>query len=178
MSCSKLCQVKYFYYENCIRRNISLKIFLREVSWVAGIVSYWHLSKCWHLSNVIKRLIFKNFNSRKKSDSNFRDNLLENYFRHLKLYSIPKSDWLEVVIIWAPFENRKVEVHILKRDTLSGFTARELAAKEDLIIRKQVLLFNLRIWLSQIGLYNLGYIAWGNVHLRNIYCVKAKGFWF
>ena len=42
-----------------------------------------------HLSHVTKRRIFKTLNLRRKADRNFRSNLLENHFRHLKLYSNP-----------------------------------------------------------------------------------------
>lgn len=78
-----------------------------------------------------------------------------------------------------PFEKQKVEAHIFNRGTLSGFTATELATNDELNTRKQVLLFNLRLWLSQIRLYKFGLYCMGkNVHMRNIYCVKAMGFGF
>ena len=43
--------------------------------------------------HVTKSRIFKNLNLRKKADRKFRDNLHENNFRHLKLYSNSLS-WL------------------------------------------------------------------------------------
>ena len=39
-----------------------------------------------HFSQVTKSRIFKNLNLRRKADCNFRGNLLEKHFRHLKLY--------------------------------------------------------------------------------------------
>ena len=70
---------------------------------------------------MTKSRIFKNLNLRKKADRNFRRNFLKNRFRHLKLYLNPQADWLEVVVIWTPFERRKIEVHIFERANLSGF---------------------------------------------------------
>ena len=40
---------------------------------------------------MTKSSIFNNLNLRKKADCNFRGDLLENHFRHLKLYSNPPS---------------------------------------------------------------------------------------
>ena len=28
---------------------------------------------------------------------------------------MPQADWLEVVVVWVPFERRKIEVHIFER---------------------------------------------------------------
>ena len=76
---------------------------------------------CRHLSQVTKSRISKNLNLRKKANRNFRRTFLKNRFRHLKFYSNPQVDWLEVVVIWTPFERRKIEVHIFERANLSGF---------------------------------------------------------
>ena len=46
-----------------------------------------------HFSHVTKSHIFKNLDLRRKANRDFRGNLLENHFRHLKLYSNPPS-WL------------------------------------------------------------------------------------
>ena len=46
-----------------------------------------------HFSHLTKTRIFKNINSRKKADRNFRGTSLRNHFRHPKLYSDPPS-WL------------------------------------------------------------------------------------
>ena len=82
--------------------------------------------------------------NRKKADRNFRRTFLKNRFSHLKLYSIPQADWLEVFVIWAPFEREKIDVHILGRANLSGFGMWKSTAKEDLNRRKQVFLLNFR----------------------------------
>ena len=34
---------------------------------------------------------------------------------------IPQADLPEVIVIWAPFERQKIEVHIFERANLSGF---------------------------------------------------------
>ena len=44
---------------------------------------------------------------------------------------IPQADWPEVVVIWAPFERQKIEVHIFERANISGFGTK-FTAKEDL----------------------------------------------
>ena len=61
---------------------------------------------------------------------------------------MPQADWLEVVVIWTPFERRKIEVHIFDRANLSGFGTWNVTAKEDLNQRKQVFL-TFRPWPSQ-----------------------------
>ena len=61
---------------------------------------------------LTKIRILKNRNLRRKADRSFRGNSLKNHFRHLNLYSNPQSWWLEVVVIWAPLERQKVELHI------------------------------------------------------------------
>ena len=68
---------------------------------------------------------------------------------HLKLYSNPQADWPEVALVWVPFERQKVEVHIFERVNLSGFGTWEVTAKEDLNPRKQIFIFNLRLWPAQ-----------------------------
>ena len=83
-------------------------------------------------------------NLRKKADRNFRCNFLKNRFRHLKLIQIPLADWLEVVVIWALFERRKIEVYIFERANLSGFGTWNFTANEDLNRRKQVFILNFR----------------------------------
>ena len=74
-----------------------------------------------HFSHVTKSRIFKSLNLRKKADRNFRSTFLKNHFRQLKLYQIPQADWPGVVVIWAPFERQKIEVHIFERANLAGF---------------------------------------------------------
>ena len=49
----------------------------------------------------------------------------------------------------APFERRKIEVHIFERANLSGFGMCNVTAKEDLNVRKQVFLPNFRSWPTQ-----------------------------
>ena len=92
----------------------------------------------------------KNFYLRRKGDYSSRDNLLENHFRHLKLYLNPPS-WLarshcHMCIFWKAkgwsFEDWRLAY-------LSGFTTREFTAKEDLNPTKQVFLLNLRLRLAQ-----------------------------
>ena len=51
--------------------------------------------------------------------------------------------------MWAPFERRKIEVHIFERANHSGFGTWNFTAKEDLIQRKQVFILDFRPWLSQ-----------------------------
>ena len=111
-----------------------------------------------HFSQVTKSRIFKNLNLKKKADHKFRRTFLKNRFRRLKLY-IPQADWLEVVVIWAPFERREIEVHFFERAILSGFGTWNFTAKEDLNQQKQVFLLNFRPWLTQkpkIGLFFMG----------------------
>ena len=62
---------------------------------------------------------------------------------------IPQADWPEVVVIWAPFERQKIEVHIFERANLSGFGTCKFTAKEISNPRKQVFLLNLRLWPAQ-----------------------------
>ena len=88
-------------------------------------------AKARHFSHVTKSRIFKNLNLREKADRNFRHTFLKNRFSHLTLCSIPQ-DWLEVVVIWAPFERRKIEVHIFERANISGFGMWNVIAKENL----------------------------------------------
>ena len=77
----------------------------------------------------------------KKADHNFCGNFFKNHFRHLKFcIEIPQTDWPEVVVIWAPFERQKIEVHIFERANLSGFATWKFTTKEDLNPRKQVFL--------------------------------------
>ena len=57
---------------------------------------------------------------------------------------MPQADWLEVVVIWAPFERRRIEVQIFERANLSGFGMWNVTAREDLNRRKQVFLLNFR----------------------------------
>ena len=102
-----------------------------------------------HFSHVTKSRIFKSLNLRKKADRNFRSTFLKNHFRQLKLYQIPQADWPGVVVIWAPFERQKIEVHIFERANLSGFGTWKFTAKEDLNRRKQVFLLNFRPWPAQ-----------------------------
>ena len=100
-----------------------------------------------HFSQVTKSRILKNLNLRKKADRNFRRTFMKNRFRHLKLYSNPPS-WL-VVVIWAPFERRKIEVHIFERANYSDFDMWNVTVKEDLNWRKQVFLLNFTPWSAQ-----------------------------
>ena len=72
---------------------------------------------------------------------------------------IPQADWPEVVVIWAPFERKKIEAHIFERANLSGFGTWKFTAKEDLNPRKQVFLLNLRLWPAQKP--NIWYFFYG-----------------
>ena len=56
---------------------------------------------------------------------------------------IPQADWPEVVVIWAPFERQKIEVHIFERANLSGFGTWKDKR------RKQIFLLNFRPWPAQ-----------------------------
>ena len=92
---------------------------------------------------MTKSRVLKNLNLRKKADRNFGRIFLKNHFRHLKLY------WLEVAVIWAPLERRKIEVQIFERTNLPGFGTWNFTAKENLNRRKQVFLLNFRPWPAQ-----------------------------
>ena len=83
---------------------------------------------------MTKSRIFKNFNLRKRIDRNFCPTFLKKPFQAPKIIiiQIPQADWLEVVVRWAPFERRKIEVHIFERANLSGFGTRNFSAKEHL----------------------------------------------
>ena len=72
-----------------------------------------------------------------------------NQFRHPELFSNPPAHWLEVVMIWATSKREMVGVHVFDRANPSVCTTGELAGKEDLNTRKQVLLFDLSLRLSQ-----------------------------
>ena len=65
------------------------------------------------------------------------------------LFKSPKADWPKVVVIWAPSEGEKVEIHIFERISLSGFDTWEFTIKEDSNLQKQIFLLNLRLWLAQ-----------------------------
>ena len=61
--------------------------------------------------------------------------------------------------MWAPFERRKIEVHIFERANHSGFGTWNFTAKEDLIQRKQVLFLILDLGSprnQKIGLFSMG----------------------
>ena len=62
---------------------------------------------------------------------------------------MPQADWPGIVVIWAPFERQKIEVHIFERINISGFGTWKFTAKEDLNPRKQAFLLNLRLWPAQ-----------------------------
>ena len=91
---------------------------------------------------LTKIRILKNRNLRRKADRSFRGNSLKNHFRHLNLYSNPQSWWLEVVVIWAPLERQKVELHIFERANFSDFATWKFTSKEHWIPRKQVFVLN------------------------------------
>ena len=76
-----------------------------------------------HFRHVTKGCTFKNLNLRKKVDC-----------------KISHADWPEVVVIWAPFERQKIEVHIFERANLSGFGTWKFTTKENLNRQKQVFL--------------------------------------
>ena len=44
----------------------------------------------------------------------------------------PKVGWREIVVIWAPFERQKIEVHIFERVKLSDFGMWKFTTKEGL----------------------------------------------
>ena len=54
----------------------------------------------------LKALILKILIREEKIYCNFRSKMLENHIRHQELYSNPQADWVEVVIIWEPFEKQ------------------------------------------------------------------------
>ena len=62
---------------------------------------------------------------------------------------MPQTDWLGFIVIWAPFERRKIEVHIFERANLSGFGTWKFSPKEDLNRQKQIFLLNFRPWPAQ-----------------------------
>ena len=74
---------------------------------------------------------------------------LKIHFKHLKFYSNPQADWSDVVVIWAPFERHKVEVHAFVMANPSACSTWNLSTKEELNPQKQVFLLNLRHWFSQ-----------------------------
>ena len=81
------------------------------------------------------------------------------------------------VVIWAPFETQKIQVHIFFN--LSAFGIWKLLAKEELNRQKQVFLHNFRPWsiFYKIG-QNLVYFLLEKVYERKFGRVKARGFWF
>ena len=62
---------------------------------------------------------------------------------------MPQADWLEVVVIWAPFERQTIEVQIFERANFSGFDTWKFNGKEYLNPRKQIFVLNLRLLPSQ-----------------------------
>ena len=64
-----------------------------------------------HFSQVSKSRISKNLKFRRKANCDFRGNLIENHFRHLKAYR------LEAFLMWAPFERQKSIFQVLLRGT-------------------------------------------------------------
>ena len=124
---------------------------------------------------MTKSRIFKNLNLREKTDCNFPCTFLKNRSRHLKLYSNPQAVWLEVVVIWAHFERRKIEVHIFERANLSDFGMSNVTAKEDLHRRTQVFLLNFGPWLVQKSkIWSIFYGKYNSI--RKFCCLKAWGF--
>ena len=99
-----------------------------------------------HFSHVTKSRIFKNLNFRKKTIATFATLSWKIVSGTWNYIQIPQVDRLEVVVIWAPFERRKIEVHIFEWANLSGFGTWNFPAKEDLIRRKQVFLLDFRPW--------------------------------
>ena len=83
------------------------------------------------------------------------------------------------VVIWAPFETQKIQVHIFEIANLSAFGIWKLLAKEELNRQKQVFLHNFRPWsiFYKIG-QNLVYFLLEKVYERKFGRVKARGFWF
>ena len=58
---------------------------------------------------------------------------------------MPQTDWLGgVVVIWAPFERQKIEVHIFERANLSGLGTGVFIVREDLNQWKRVFVLNFR----------------------------------
>ena len=81
--------------------------------------------------------------------------------------------WLrDVVVIWAPFERQKVEVHNFETANLLDFGTWKFTTKEDLNQRKQVFLLNLRLWPTQKPKIFFGKKA----YMRKFCSVKARGF--
>ena len=70
---------------------------------------------------MTKSCIFKNLNLRRKTVP---------FFAAI-WWKIPQAHWPEVIVIWAPFERRKVEVHIFDRANILGFATWEFTTKED-----------------------------------------------
>ena len=80
-----------------------------------------------------------------------------------------------VVVIWAPLEREKIEVHIFERANLSGFGTWKFSAKEDLNRQKQVFFHNFRPWPAQEP--RIWFIFYGKkVYIRKFCSVKARGF--
>ena len=112
---------------------------------VISFISYLSIR---HFSHVTKSLILKNLNLRKKSRSQLSRHFPEKPFQAPKI-QIPPADWQGLVVIWAPFERQKIEVHIFERANLSGFGMWKFTAKEDLNQQKQVFFHNFRPWSTQ-----------------------------
>ena len=116
-------------------------------AWLANIwnthITQYLEKQSRHFSHVTKTHIFKNLNLSKKLDHSFCGNFLKNYFRHLKLYSNPRS--------WLVRNRCHIGLHWKKKDwaNLSGFCKWKFIAREDLNLRKQVFLLNLRYRPSQ-----------------------------
>ena len=116
-------------------------------AWLANIcnthITQYLEKQSRHFSHVTKTHSFKNLNLSKKPDHSFCGNCLKNYFRHLKLYSNPRS--------WLVRNRCHMDLHWKKKDwaNLSGFCTWKFTAREDLNLWKQVFLLNLRHWPSQ-----------------------------
>ena len=102
-----------------------------------------------HFSHVTKSRIFKNRNSRKKVNHNFRGTFLKNLFRHLKLYSNTPS-WLATCRChMGTFWKTKDWSSYFWEGQPFRFGTSKFSAKEDLNWQKQVFLHNFRPWPTQ-----------------------------
>ena len=119
----------------------------------------------------ICRCVFK-----KKANRNFRGNFLKNHFRYLEFYSNPPS-WLarcrrcHMGNFW---KAKDWSSHFW--EGLSGFGTWKFTTKEDLNPRKQVFLFNLRLWPAQTP--KIWSFFFRKKFIWEFCIVKARGFWF
>ena len=119
------------------------KLLWKPKTYQVWIWKYYQTFYSTLFSHVTKNLISKNLNLKKKSRLQLSPHFPEKSFQAPKfIFRSPKL--IEVVVIWAPFERRKIEVHIFERANHSGFGTWNFTTKEDLNWHKQVFLLNFR----------------------------------